>query len=116
MRIDHVQLAMPVGGEAQADSFYRDVLGFSVVPKPPALLHRGGRWYEKEGVALHLGVDSAFRASDKAHICLVVENFDEIIATATHAGFATLFDTALEGVTRCYLRDPFGNRIELQQL
>jgi catechol-2,3-dioxygenase len=36
--IDHVQLAIPVGGEGEAEAFYRDVLGINVVPKPPALV------------------------------------------------------------------------------
>lgn len=116
MRFDHVQFGMPEGGETEADRFYRDVLGFTVVPKPAALASRGGRWYEKEGVALHLGVDPEFQPSAKAHVCFIVDNFDELVATASDAGFVPQFDSALEGVTRCYLRDPFGNRIELQQL
>ena len=28
LKVDHVQLAMPVGGEADARSFYADVRGF----------------------------------------------------------------------------------------
>ena len=44
-RLDHVQLAMPAGREDDADSFYRDLLGFDVLPKPPLLAARGGRWY-----------------------------------------------------------------------
>ena len=30
--LDHVQLAMPEGREEDADAFYRDLLGFAVVP------------------------------------------------------------------------------------
>src|ERR1051326_5226163 len=40
--IDHVQLAMPAGGEADAERFYGDVLGLRRVPKPPPLAVRGG--------------------------------------------------------------------------
>jgi catechol 2,3-dioxygenase-like lactoylglutathione lyase family enzyme len=40
--IDHVQLAMPRGGEERARAFYAGVLGLQEVPKPPELAKRGG--------------------------------------------------------------------------
>ena len=55
--LDHVQLAMPVGREDEADAFYHHLLGFAIVPKPPPLAARGGRWYAQGDVHLHLGVD-----------------------------------------------------------
>ncbi len=47
--IDHVQLAMPEGAEAEgrADAFYAGLLGLERVAKPPALARRGGRWFER---------------------------------------------------------------------
>jgi len=39
--IDHVQLSMPSGRESDAEFFYSEVLGMSVVPKPEALQRRG---------------------------------------------------------------------------
>jgi len=44
--IDHVQLAMPPGGEDRARAFYRDLLGLPEVAKPPELAVRGGAWFE----------------------------------------------------------------------
>lgn len=38
--VDHVQLAMPAGGEDLARRFYGDVLGLEDVPKPTALIVR----------------------------------------------------------------------------
>ena len=35
--LHHVQLAMPRGGEAEAERFYGDLLGIPRVPKPPNL-------------------------------------------------------------------------------
>ena len=35
--IDHVQLAMPPGGEAEARAFYEGLLGIPEVPKPPLI-------------------------------------------------------------------------------
>ena len=45
--IDHVQLAMPRGGEHRAREFYSGLLGIPEVPKPAALVARGGVWFEQ---------------------------------------------------------------------
>ena len=37
VRLDHVQLAMPAGGEGLARAFYGGALGIPEVPKPPEL-------------------------------------------------------------------------------
>lgn len=39
-RIDHVQLAMPPGGEVSARQFYTALPGLSEVAKPPELVAR----------------------------------------------------------------------------
>jgi hypothetical protein len=44
VRIDHVQLAMPRGGEDSARAFYAGLLEIPEVPKPAALVERGGAW------------------------------------------------------------------------
>jgi hypothetical protein len=44
--IDHVQLAMPEGGEGAARGFYGGPLGMVEVAKPANLLARGGCWFE----------------------------------------------------------------------
>ena len=44
-RLDHVQLAIPSGGEERARAFYVEVLGFEEVEKPPHLAQRGGAWF-----------------------------------------------------------------------
>ena len=71
--IDHVQLAMPPGGEQAARDFYSGVLGLPEVPKPPVLAARGGCWFERDGVRLHLGVEEDFRPARKAHPALLVQ-------------------------------------------
>jgi 4-hydroxyphenylpyruvate dioxygenase-like putative hemolysin len=77
--IDHVQLAMPAGGEAVARRFYGDVLGFEEVPKPAALAGRGGVWFQSGVVQLHLGVEADFRPARKAHPALRVEGLPALI-------------------------------------
>jgi len=112
--IDHVQLAMPVGGEEKARRFFIDLLGFREIPKPPTLAKRGGAWFEAGSVQLHLGVETDFRPAQKAHPAFLVDALDELIAKVKSAGFET--DTTqppLPGYKRVHIFDPFGNRIEL---
>jgi len=111
--IDHVQLAMPPGGEDVATAFYEGVLGLTRRPKPPALAARGGCWFANDDVVVHLGVEPDFRAARKAHPALVVDGFDALCAELEARGHAVRPDHELPDVRRSYVDDPFGNRIEL---
>jgi catechol 2,3-dioxygenase-like lactoylglutathione lyase family enzyme len=113
--IDHVQLAMPAGPEAEkaAESFYGGLFGLHRVPKPPVLAARGGCWFEAPGVRLHLGVDRDFRPARKAHPALVVADLGGLIAALAAYGHPFEPDEQLSGVRRGYVDDPFGNRLEL---
>jgi catechol 2,3-dioxygenase-like lactoylglutathione lyase family enzyme len=111
--VDHVQLAMPRGGEAAARGFYGALLGLEERAKPPALAARGGCWFSNGRVTLHLGVEDDFRAARKAHPALVVESLDDLCGALASAGHDVQFDREVPGVRRCYVDDPFGNRIEL---
>jgi len=113
VRLDHVQVAMPAGLEAQAEAFYGVILGLEVRPKPPALAVRGGRWFESGDVKVHLGVEPEPPSAAKVHLALVVEGLDGLVDTLASSGHPVSFDTLVAGVRRCYVSDPFGNRIEL---
>ena len=113
--IDHVQLAMPAGGEPQARLFYGQVLGLPETPKPAALAARGGCWFESDLVKLHLGVDKTFHAATKAHPGLLVADLAGILSRCREHGFEVLDDAPLPGYRRVFLRDPFGNRLELME-
>jgi catechol 2,3-dioxygenase-like lactoylglutathione lyase family enzyme len=111
--IDHVQIAIPVGGEGIAQPFYRDLLGMTEVPKPPAMAARGGAWYEAGHVKVHLGVETDFRANDKAHVAFVVNDVMALADAALAKGYKVKHDDELPGHIRAFLYDPFGNRIEI---
>ncbi len=104
---------MPAGREAEAEAFYCGLLGFVVVPKPEPLASRGGRWFASGDVQVHLGVDPDFRPARKAHLALVVDGFDTLLSHLADATVAWKWDDELPGVRRCYVDDPFGNRLEL---
>ena len=112
-RIDHVQLAMPAGGEDRARRFYDGLLGLPEVPKPPHLAARGGCWFEGPATKVHLGVEDEFRPARKAHPALLVRDLGALVEVLRAAGVAVRDDEPLEGYDRVYVDDPFGNRIEL---
>ena len=113
--IHHVQLAMPAGGEERAVAFYERLLGLRRVEKPSNLRGRGGCWFSGDGVELHLGVEEDFRPARKAHPALIVRGLEGLRARMQGAGVRIEDDVPLEGYSRCYAFDPFGNRLELME-
>ena len=113
--LDHVQLAMPDGGEERARAFYCGVLGLTEVAKPADLASRGGCWFEGGGVSLHLGVEADFRPAAKAHPALLVADLAAARERLAAHGIAFIGGRPLEGYARGDIADPFGNRIELMQ-
>ncbi len=113
--LDHVQLAMPAGGEARARAFYGTLLGIPETPKPAHLAARGGCWFERGALKVHLGVDADFRPARKAHAAFVVEELSAFVIACNREGYATSSDEPLPGYNRAYVDDPFGNRIELME-
>jgi catechol 2,3-dioxygenase-like lactoylglutathione lyase family enzyme len=115
-RFDHVQLAMPRGEEDRARSYYVGVLAMEEVAKPALLSSRGGCWFRRDGVEIHLGVEDGFKASSKAHPAIVVANLMELCDQLSARGIDFTPDSAVPGVNRIHTRDPFGNRIEFMEL
>jgi catechol 2,3-dioxygenase-like lactoylglutathione lyase family enzyme len=114
-RIEHVQLAMPAGGEDRARGFYSAILGIPEIAKPPNLAKRGGCWFEFGDLKIHLGVEAEFRPARKAHLALLVADLTTLAAMLHAAGYRVRADEPLEGYQRVYVDDPFGNRIELME-
>jgi catechol 2,3-dioxygenase-like lactoylglutathione lyase family enzyme len=110
--IDHVQIAIPVGGEDAARPFYRDLLRLTEVPKTGVQATRGGCWFEAGEIKVHLGVEEPFRANRKAHVAFLVDEVSGLGERAVAAGYETKSDNDLEGYERIFIYDPFGNRLE----
>lgn len=113
--LDHIQLAMPPGGEAEARRFYGELLGLAEVAKPAPLVSRGGCWFEGQGVALHVGVEKEFAPARKAHPAFRVKDLAECQRILEAAGAPVIPDESLPQLRRFYTADPFGNRIEFIQ-
>lgn len=123
MRLHHVQVACPRGGEAEVRRFYADGLGLVEVAKPERLAGRGGAWFraydgDRTTLELHVGVEEPFSPARKAHPAIHVGDVASLDATATRLeglGYAvdhTDRDT-FPGYVRLHCFDPHGNRVEL---
>jgi catechol 2,3-dioxygenase-like lactoylglutathione lyase family enzyme len=113
VRLDHVQLAMPPGGETDAEAFYAGVLGLERMAKPEPLAARGGCWFVRGATAVHLGVEEDFRPARKAHPAFVVRDLPALEAACAAAGVEVRANPDRAAGLGAYVDDPFGNRIEL---
>jgi catechol 2,3-dioxygenase-like lactoylglutathione lyase family enzyme len=73
----------------------------------------GGAWFIGPGLALHLGVEEPFRAARTAHPALIVADLARARRRLEAAGVEIEDDGSGLPIHRCYVSDPFGNRIEL---
>jgi catechol 2,3-dioxygenase-like lactoylglutathione lyase family enzyme len=111
--IDHVQLAAPPGCEAEARRFFGRLLRLEELEKPESLRARGGVWFRVGAQQLHVSVEQEFGPARKAHPAFAVARYDELVARLRSAGVAVTEDASIPGVRRCYVADPWENRIEL---
>ena len=113
--IDHVQLAMPHGGEEEARRFFVNVLGMAEVAKPAHLAINGGCWFAAGSAHIHCGVERDFTPAQRAHPALLVSDLATLVQRLEMAGVPFAPGKPLDGYRRGDVADPFGNRIELME-
>ena len=118
MRIHHVQVSCPAGGEDAARRFYGEGLGIPEVAKPPVLAARGGCWFrdgDGAGVEIHVGVEDGFAPARKAHPAFLVEDLDATAVRLEGLGFVVdrTEEHTFPGHRRFHTADGHGNRVEL---
>lgn len=113
--LEHVQLAIPPGGEDRCRAFWSDLLGMVELPKPPVLAARGGCWFQAGGAQVHVGVEDPFAPATKAHPGLLVDDLHRLATVLEHGGHPVRWDDSVPGVERFHSDDPFGNRLEFIQ-
>lgn len=115
--LDHVQVAMPRGGEPEARAFWGDALGLPEVPKPPEMARRGGCWFVCGAQQIHVGGEERFVPAKKAHPAIRVADeasFDALAARLSARGIEVKHDAEMEpAVRRFFTADPWGNRVEV---
>jgi catechol 2,3-dioxygenase-like lactoylglutathione lyase family enzyme len=124
VRLHHVQVCCPPGGEAEARRFYGDALGLTEAAEPPALAGRGGVWFRAHDAdgrvtaELHVGVEDPHLPAPRAHPAFELDSAEQLHAVESRlelAGFEVDEGQrwTFTGYERVHVSDPLGNRVEL---
>lgn len=110
--IDHIQIAAPSGSEDVARTFYGDLLGMEEISKPENLKRRGGCWFQCGLHEVHIGIQQDFMPAKKAHPGFTVNALEQLKIRLEEADYMISEEPPIEGRSRFFTHDPFGNRIE----
>jgi catechol 2,3-dioxygenase-like lactoylglutathione lyase family enzyme len=119
-RVQHVSIPIPPGGAHRARQFFNGVLGLPEKTIPASLDSSQLTWFaagdgEHE---IHCFVDPDYQnRSTAAHLCLEVDDLAAMRAEIEDAGISLDHEpTPIHNRPRAFVRDPFGNLIELTQI
>jgi catechol 2,3-dioxygenase-like lactoylglutathione lyase family enzyme len=115
-RLNHVQITIPKGAEAQGRAFYCGVLGLPEIEKPCSLKGRGGFWVQVGDMQVHVSTeDGVDRTATKAHVAYQVDDLASWQKHLETQGIEIGDSVPIPGYERFEIRDPFGNRVEFIQ-
>jgi catechol 2,3-dioxygenase-like lactoylglutathione lyase family enzyme len=110
MSLHHVNVR--VDDLSAAAAFYESVLGLVRIVRPD-VMPGDGWWYDLgDGRQLHVSEGGATSAASQQHFCLLVDDWRAAIADVKAAGLDV---EVRESTGQAFVRDPSGNRIELNQ-
>jgi catechol 2,3-dioxygenase-like lactoylglutathione lyase family enzyme len=118
LRLQHIAIARPPGSDAAARAFYGDVLGLPEIPSPANLATLDLIWYQLAAdTELHIMVEEPMGQDHSGrHFCLAVDDLMEARARLEAAGISAVSDLPIPGRPRFFIRDPFGNLIEITSI
>ena len=114
LRIQHISIPRPPGSDAEARRFYGEILGLDEMTPPPSLAYLNVIWYRLGETELHLLVEEPF-GQDRSgrHFCIATDDVERLRERLEATGIAVVGTTAIPGRPRYFIRDPFGNLIEI---
>jgi catechol 2,3-dioxygenase-like lactoylglutathione lyase family enzyme len=116
LRLHHATVCYPPGEEATARAFYGGRLGLPEIDRLTAGGDRAGIWFGAGDGHVHLSADPDLGLHPRKHFALRVSDLDGLLARLRAAGDRIEEATAIPGWRRAYVIDPFGNRIELDEI
>lgn len=114
LALDHVNITAPEELEKEVVEWYETCLGLARLDKPQGTRAKGA-WFRIGEQELHVSVDE-HNPPQTAHLGLVVDRFESVIAKLRESGCHIEQAAAIPGRRRCYTRDPAGNRIEIASM
>lgn len=113
-RIQHVSVTRPPGSDDAARYFYGDLLGLEEIEPPRTLADRDLIWYQLDSTELHLLVEEPIGQDHSGrHFCIAVDNVEALRQRLEDEGVSVVGTTPVPGRPRYFIRDPFGNLIEI---
>lgn len=118
-RLQHTSVPMPPNSTDQARAFYGEALGMPEIQKPEGLRDLTVVWFRagEDGDEVHCFEDDSNgpRTTDQ-HLCLEVEDIEWFRARLQERGIPIQETETIYNRPRFFVRDPFGNRVELTQI
>ena len=113
-RIQHVSLPRPAGTEVETRAFYGTLLGLVEIAPPLALHALDLIWYSLGETELHLFAEvSTGKDNSGRHVCMAVDDVEDLRVRLEEAGMAVVGTIPIPGRPRYFVRDPFGNLLEI---
>jgi catechol 2,3-dioxygenase-like lactoylglutathione lyase family enzyme len=113
-RIQHVSIPRPPGSHAAARDFYGGLLGLEEIEPPASLSALELVWFRLGDTELHLFAEEPTGQDHSGrHFCIAVENVETLRERIEAAGIAVVGTLPIPGRPRYFVRDPFGNLIEI---
>lgn len=103
-----------VGERDEAMAFYCGLLGLTERSDRPDFPFPGA-WLDVGAQQFHLVVGTP-RAPDGDHVAILVDDLDAAVAEMAAAGVAVTSIRPAGSSRQAFVRDPWGNRIELHEL
>ena len=114
--LHHAQVFYPPGEEAKARAFYGKALGLAEIERPLSLAGRPGIWYAAGDGHVHLSAQTDLGLHKQRHFALRVDDLDVMRRQLSSHGARFEEADPIPGWRRCYVFDPFGNKIELDEI
>lgn len=119
MRYDLHHVSIPVRPD-QLDAgreFYADVLGLEEIPAPNEFAPGRVVWFRLGDRELHLfKEEDANQPPSERHLALEVDDLDWARTRFARHGVAVEEADPIHNRPRLYVRDPFGNKLEITQI
>jgi catechol 2,3-dioxygenase-like lactoylglutathione lyase family enzyme len=109
---------MPPGGNDRARAFYGAALGMREIPKP-STLSNNLVWFaaNADGDEVHVFQEENMGSNSAAqHLCLEVDDVAAYEARLREHGYEVRIPEPIVNRPRLFVRDPFGNLIELVEI
>jgi catechol 2,3-dioxygenase-like lactoylglutathione lyase family enzyme len=118
MRLQHVSIPIPAGGQEEVRKFYGSVVGLREIPIPESLIPLKVVWFAVgDGeTELHFLPDLLPDPKAERHFGLVVDDLEDCQARLAEAGFRPYETIRIPNRPRFLCRDPFSNLIEFMTI